>query len=345
MNSTSESILKNEIKLDVIFRILYSKKKKYIPLLAIAAILSSALILCVPRYYTSSVVLAPEYNNPSSNLGGLGNLASSFGINLGNSTSEDAITPTFYPDLMESTSFLTPLLDIKVSTKDKTYQGTYANYLQNHQDAPFWDNLLKFKKKNGNKPISSANINPYSLTLEEAKLLQTVTKRISCIVDKKTNVISLKCTDQDPMVATIMADSIMVHLQTFITNYRTQKARVDLANIKKLSQKAYNEYKATQSKYASFVDGHNELTLPSMIAKQYELENNMQSAYTIYNALQQRQQMAEAKVQERTPAFTIIQNATVPVKPAGPKRMIFVLASTLLMFIVSSFFFIIKEYH
>ena len=147
------------------------------------------------------------------------------------------------------------------------------------------------------------------------------------------------------MVATIMADSIMAHLQTFITNYRTQKARVDLANIKKQSEKAYKEYKATQSKYASFVDGHNELTLPSMIAKQDELENNMQSAYSIYNTLQQRLQMAEAKVQERTPAFTIIQNATVPVKPAGPKRMIIVLASTLLTFVVSSFYFVIKEYH
>ncbi len=346
MNSTSESILKNEIKLDVVFRILYSKKKKYIPLLAIAAILSSALILCVPRYYTSSVMLAPEYNNPTSNLGGLGSLASSFGVNLGNATSEDAITPTFYPDLMESTSFLAPLLDIKVSTKEKSYRGSYADYLLNHQDAPFWENLFKLKKKNnGNNPMSSANINPYSLTLEEAELLQTVTKRISCIVDKKTNVISLKCTDQDPMVATIMADSIMAHLQTFITNYRTQKARVDLANIQQLSEKAYKEYKATLSKYSSFVDEHNELTLPSMIAKQDELENNMQSAYNTYNTLQQRQQMAEAKVQERTPAFTIIQNATVPVKPAGPKRMIFVLASTLLMFIVSSFFFIIKEYH
>lgn len=345
MNSTSESILKNEIKLDVIFRILYSKKKKYIPLLAIAAILSSALILCVPRYYTSSVVLAPEYNNPSSNLGGLGSLASSFGVNLGNATSEDAITPTFYPDLMESTSFLTPLLDIKVSTKDKSYKGTYADYLLNHQDTPFWKKLLKFKRKNDDKPISSANINPYSLTLDEAELLQTVSKSIDCSVDKKTNVISLKCTAQDPMVATIMADSIMAHLQTFITNYRTQKARVDLANIKKQSEKAYKEYKATQSKYASFVDGHNELTLPSMIAKQDELENNMQSAYSIYNTLQQRLQMAEAKVQERTPAFTIIQNATVPVKPAGPKRMIIVLASTLLTFVISSFYFVIKEYH
>lgn len=345
MNSTPGSILKNEIKLDIIFKILYRNKKKYIPLLAIAAILSSALILCVPRYYTSSVMLAPEYNNPTSNLGGLGSLASSFGVNLGNATSEDAITPTFYPDLMESTSFLAPLLHVKVSTKEKSYRGSYADYLLNHQDAPFWNKLLKFKKKNVDKRISSANINPYSLTLEEAELLQTVSKRISCTVDKKTNVITLQCTAQDPMVATIMADSIMAHLQTFITNYRTQKARVDLANIKKLSEKAYKEYKATQSKYASFVDGHNELTLPSMIAKQDELENNMQSAYNTYNTLQQRQQIAEAKVQERTPAFTIIQNATVPIKPAGPKRMITVLASTLLMFIVSSFYFVIKEYH
>jgi uncharacterized protein involved in exopolysaccharide biosynthesis len=33
---------------------------------------------------------------------------------------------------------------------------------------------------------------------------------------------------------------------------------------------------------------------------------------------------AKAKIQERTPAFTVIKGAAVPIKPAGPKRMIFV---------------------
>ena len=34
--------------------------------------------------------------------------------------------------------------------------------------------------------------------------------------------------------------------------------------------------------------------------------------------------MARAKLQEKTPSFTTLIGATVPIKPAGPKRMLFV---------------------
>ena len=50
----------------------------------------------------------------------------------------------------------------------------------------------------------------------------------------------------------------------------------------------------------------------------------MQLKYNVYTALNTRQEAAMAKLQENTPVFTTLTNATVPVKPAGPKRMIFV---------------------
>jgi uncharacterized protein involved in exopolysaccharide biosynthesis len=60
----------------------------------------------------------------------------------------------------------------------------------------------------------------------------------------------------------------------------------------------------------------------------------MQLKFNTYSALSTQLQQAKAKVQERTPAFTLLKGAEVPIKPAGPKRMIFVLAMTILAFIV-----------
>ena len=54
------------------------------------------------------------------------------------------------------------------------------------------------------------------------------------------------------------------------------------------------------------------------------LENAMQLKYTIHSAMMTNEQNAMAELQARTPVFTTLTNATVPVKPAGPKRMIFV---------------------
>ena len=67
-----------------------------------------------------------------------------------------------------------------------------------------------------------------------------------------------------------------------------------------------------------------DIVLESFRAKRNDLENDMQLKYNTYSTLNTQLQAARAKVQENTPAFTTLTNATVPIKPAGPKRMIFV---------------------
>ena len=62
----------------------------------------------------------------------------------------------------------------------------------------------------------------------------------------------------------------------------------------------------------------------------------MQLKYNTYTTFSNQLQAAIAKVQERTPAFTIIQGAEVPQKPTGPKRVLFVLSMTFVAFIGTS---------
>ena len=53
---------------------------------------------------------------------------------------------------------------------------------------------------------------------------------ISCNVDKKTDIITLKVVMQDPLVAAMFADSVKQALQNFITEYRTKKAKDELVH-------------------------------------------------------------------------------------------------------------------
>ena len=71
-------------------------------------------------------------------------------------------------------------------------------------------------------------------------------------------------------------------------------------------------------------------------ARVEKLENDMQAKYNIYTAMNTQLQAARAKLQEATPAFTIIESASVPVKPAGPKRMIISIVMMILSFIILS---------
>ena len=57
-----------------------------------------------------------------------------------------------------------------------------------------------------------------------------------------------------------------------------------------------------------------------IVADFRRLENEMRLAYQVYTSVAQQLQMAEAKVQEITPVYTIIEPSTIPIKPSKPRK-------------------------
>ena len=106
-----------------IVSVIASKKKEYLKILSVVFVVSCIWIFPQPRYYTSTVALAPEVANESVG-GGLSSLASSFGISLGGSSS-DAIYPMLYPDLFDSPEFMVSLLNIQIETLDGEIKEDY----------------------------------------------------------------------------------------------------------------------------------------------------------------------------------------------------------------------------
>ena len=121
-------IAKREIRIDVILKIVLSKWKNYIIPCVATVLLSALYIFQVPHYYKASVMLAPE-SSTSGSMGGLSGLAAMAGVNINTNSSQDAIIPTFYPDLMKSTDFIVPLLNVKVETIKGDFKGSVGKYL------------------------------------------------------------------------------------------------------------------------------------------------------------------------------------------------------------------------
>ena len=143
-------------------------------------------------------------------------------------------------------------------------------------------------------------------------------------MDKKTDVVTITVQDQDCLVSAILADSVKQRLQDFIIEYRTSKARLDLNHYEGLAAEAKKEYDASIAKYSDYCDANQDIILQASISERDKLEADMQLKYNTYNALCTQVEATKAKMQERTPAFTTLKTASVPIKPAGPKRMIFV---------------------
>ena len=348
----------NEIKIS--FSDLWSIAKKYKKLFAkvaaITFVIACVLLLCLPNYYRAQVTLAPELSG-SSSTSSLSSLASSFGIKLGgdNGNGSEALFPTLYPDMMNSVDFKTSLFPIKVHEIDSEEEYTYYEYLLDHQKAPWWSTIIGGTRKTVfgfirslfSKEDESANsvVDPFRLTKEQADIIKTMNEKIGCDVDTKTLVISISVTDQDPLVAAVMADSVKQRLQDAITSYRTSKARVDLDYNKKLYEETKAKYDDARQKYAVFADANQGMILQSARSKLIELENDMQLQYQAYTSVAAQLQAAEAKVQEDTPAFTTLQNATVPVKKAGPGRAKWAILYTLLSILCTAVYVLHKEHY
>ena len=321
-------------------------KKLYLIALPVTFVLSCLLILCVPRYYSSTAKLAPEISSFSSS--SLGDIASSFGFDLGGSSANgDAIFPELYPELIESNDFMVGMFDVKVKSKDGSINTTYYDYLATKRQTPWWTKAYNSVKQLFDTPDSTpvsknGKVNPFQLTRRQDQIARLMSKNIKCDIDKKNYVISITVEDQDPLICATLADTVQTKLQDFITAYRTKKAKKDLEYYKKLSSDAKSKYERIRQQYGSYSDANQDVVLESYRLKANDMENEMQLLYNTYTSLQAQVQQAQAKLLMQTPAFTTLQSASVPLKPAGPKRMLFVLGMTFLAFIVVTVYSIRK---
>ncbi|MBR4731012.1 MAG: chain-length determining protein [Prevotella sp.] len=333
---------------EVIKKIIANKKDFYLPL-AIVFVLSCIYIFSKPRYYQTDAKIAPEMSNSMAG-GALGSLAASFGFDINDMQTSDAINPLLYPDLLEDNAFVASMFNIQVETSEKDIKTSYYDYLKKHQKKAWWSppiswfkNLLSFKKKTSNS--GKGEFNPYILSEDQNKIVKKIQDNITISVDTKTGVLTIDVKDQDARICKTLTDSVMQRLQDFITEYRTSKARTDYEYYKRLATDAKKEYEKARQKYGSMSDANSKITLRSIELKVEDMENDMQLKYNTYTSLNAQLQAANAKVQERTPVFTVLKGAAMPIKPAGPKRMIFIAAMLILTFIAKAFWMIKDDLH
>lgn len=358
MNETLNQVKmkkKSSIDYGKLLQDILKHKKLFYKVLAITFVVACVYSLSLPSYYKCQVTLSPEMST-SRTSSSLSALASSFGVSLkGLGNNSEALFPTLYPDLMNSTKFMTGLFTIPVTIEGDKKTGepdrtmTYYEYLTTEQKKAWWSAAIGGAREwvvslfTDSVPEPDKEVDPFRLTKKQAAVVKVIEKKISCEVDKKTMVISIEVTDQNPVICASMADSVKVRLQKAITDYRTSKARVDLEHNQKLYAEAQERYQQVSDEYVRFADGNQKAFLQSIRQKQSELEDKLALQRGICQQLASQVQQAEMRVQEATPAFTTLQNATVPVKRDGPVRKKILLVFLFLAFIATSAWCLHKE--
>lgn len=309
---------------------IWAERRLVLKWCGIAVIVALVVAFSIPKEYTTTVMLAPEVEGGSRSLGGLSALAGMAGINVGAGETSDALYPDLYPDIVSSVNFTTELFDVPVQDADGELNTNLYTYLMEEQRSPWWSAIISFPFKclgwitslfKDEEEATGAGVDPFQLTKDEDAVVKALNDRIAVSVDKKTSLISLSVTMQDPLISATMTDTVMAKLQDYITEYRTNKARHDLEFTQKLYDEAQKKYYDAQQTYADYVDMNQNISLRSVQTRQERLQNEMNLAYNLYNQTAQQLQLAKAKVQENTPVYTIVQAATVPLKASKPSKL------------------------
>lgn len=340
MQQGYSEVEEQEIDLMELARKLWNARKLLIKVGCIAAVFGVVIALTTPKVYTVNVVLAPELGGKSGS-SSLASAASMLGLgNLSMGNDADALRVTLYPEVVSSLPFMVDLMDTPVQTKkgqkeelpmeplDEVLRNGKKSLVGTVISFPFkvlGTVISWFKATDEEADGAAQEVNPFQLTKKQAKIVTALRKQIMTTVDKKTGVTTVAVTMQDPVVAAMVADTVILKLREHITHYRTSKAQEDCEYWEQLYAQRQQEYYDAQQRYARYLDANKNVILQSVLTERERLQSEMNLAYQIYSNVATQMQMARAKVQEAKPVFAVVEPATVPLKSSGTSRKMIVL--------------------
>lgn len=267
-----------------------------------------------------------------------------YGVVTTNSASadriRDAILPSNYYRFMTSPTFLLPLTHIPVTLDDDEHTSmTLYDYMAEHQRYPWWQyvisgvfsipRLMLAPFRGGDEDTLSArqslretlpmdNEGVVWLSRKDARVVKALRRRFDVSVDVDKQSVTLMVRMQDPLVSATVADSLLAHVQRYMTRYRREKEQKLLAENERLLRQAREDYYRAQDEYAHYADSHQDLATATARAERAKLSVRMQLAEREYRRADRLVQASRRRVAMERPVLTVIEGARVPRHPVSP---------------------------
>ncbi len=293
----------------------------------VGAIVGLVLAFSIPKTYQASVTLAPEVEQKVGS--GVSSIASMMGVNLNNGV--DAISVEMYPDVVHSTPFIYELFDepVQFVRKDSTINTTLLDYMLNYQKAPWWNYILSAPFKlvgwvmslGKEEEPQEGELNPINLPKEEREVVKFFSKNIAVFVDKKTSKLSMSIELQDPLVASDVMNAVVENLKSFMSDYRTSKARQDVENLSIICEQRKQDYQKAQQAYAAYVDANQNLSRKSAMVESERLQQEKNLAYQVYSQVAAQLEASRIQEQQAKPVLVIIDPVVVPNRKVAPSKL------------------------
>ncbi|WP_338873232.1 GNVR domain-containing protein [Spirosoma sp. SC4-14] len=318
-----------EIRLSDIIKFLKTSRRRVI-IGTLFGLLAGALYsFSKPDLYTSKVTVMPEIQSKGTgSLNGLGSLAGLAGIDIGGISggSVDAIRPDIYPDILRSVPFGLKILKTPVYSNLLSKETSLREFIEKSNENVLWSGM-------DSENDDSVKLDRYSnkllqITKGQESLIDYLDRAIAADYDTKTGIITVSATFPDAIVAATVAQHSLEYLTDYVSNYRTEKARKQVAFLDQQVREAKERYQASEYALSSYKDRNNNLYLNTAKIEEQRLQADFLLAQNVFNDLSKQFEQAKVKVAEELPIFKVLEPAQVPLRKSAPKRSLIVIGFT-----------------
>lgn len=288
--------------------------KKYIyvilPFVIFSGFFGYMYSLYVKPIYTANLTFALE--DRTSGMSNLGNIASQFGINFGNSEG-GAFAGENIIELIKSKNIVKKTLLTQTGTKNDN--ELIANiYIRNSGKFIFttksnqYINIVDFEQ-NINTRKNDSILNTIFEEIINEKL--TVTK-----LDKKLDIITVKMRSHNELLSKIFCEKIVENVISFYTETKVGKSRNNIKILESKIDSVKNELNLAFLNRADFIDQNNSIIKQRANVPKMRQEIKVQMLSALYTELVKNLEISKITLLREEPLIQIIDQPTFPLEKA-----------------------------
>ena len=333
-----------EIDLVEVIRKLWRNRKLILKVTVAFMILGVLVALFSAKEYTAGSTVVPQASDKKIG-GSLSGLAAMAGINLGDMTGGEVLSPKIYPKVLASIPFQKDIMYTRVKFEDFDEPVTVLDYYTNEEYQRFslGKTIVKYtiglpgvilKAIRGEQPepefSGSAENQIQSLSKDEKKCIDILKDKINLNLNEKDGYVQLSVDMPDAWSAAQLAERVQVLLQKYITEFKIEKVQSNLDFVQGRYDEAKRDFEQVQEERAIFRDANKNLISAKAQTEQEKLDTRYNLTLSIYTELAKQLEQAKIQVKETTPVFTIVDPVTVPIERSKPKRALICILFTFL---------------
>jgi uncharacterized protein involved in exopolysaccharide biosynthesis len=260
--------------------------------------------------------------------------------------------PGMYPSILESSVFLSDLINEKFYIEELGRDISLLDYLSGYKKEniiskgllflfnipSYIFSFLKPETNNGIKLASSYIYRGVKITTpspQEQLVINQLKKRIK--VSSKDRFIDLSVNMPEARLSAEVNNVVTGKLIDYLVSYKTAKRKSDMLFLEKRTEEARRKFVNAQSALAGYQDSNFGLIFQRGKARQDQLKAQFDLYFGIYNTLAGQLEQARIHLKENTPVFSEFEPVTIPDHPSSPEPVKIIIAFTVVGFISGVF--------